>query len=345
MNTLWIKVVVHSLICMMILLANYGFNMFFNAEHIPFRDIFLLSGIYMVFYLIFAETFGFIWCKPFAMKIVLIGLYVLLAWNIVPIIDAIIYGILPAWGTVLYDESKPKNLHEYHFRIWRAFIVVNAFSLLYVALLQWYRNVRINTQINNDLRMYRARVIDSDYTFHFLKNIFHSTFGKMLLDDAPKEKHVKMDIIEFIGYLVTVEKLGAKDDWLLSKDKLYCFIRLLRYHYGKQAIQFEYAPDGTVPQELPRGVLLFPLENCLKHAIISPDMPVKLYLKVDNGGIELSCESRIDRLKIKEASGQGLLYLEKMMSNSNFSLQIDRQTTGEMYNLCILLSPLDHGKA
>jgi hypothetical protein len=282
----------------------------------------------MVFYLLLASTFGFIWFKRGLIKVLLIGLYVVLAWNIVPIIDAVIYRLLPALGTVLYDESKPQNLQEYHFRIWRAFIIVNVLSILYVVLLTWYRKTRVNIEMDRELQQYRVRVVDAAYTAHFLKNIFLSTFGRMLLDDAPKDRNTKMDIIEFLGYLLTVEQLGAMDNWLLSRDKLECFVRLLRYHYGKEAIVFSYNEDGTVPEDLPRGVLLFPLENCLKHALISPDTPVKLHVDVINGRVELCCASRMDRLKIKEPSGQGYLYLEKMMHNSRYHLQLDPQMQG-----------------
>lgn len=339
------KVAVHSVICLFILLVNYGFSRLFSTSHIPFRDIFFLSLIYMVFYVVLGEAFAFIWSKPLVVKVVLSGLYIVLAWNIVSIIDAAIYRLLPAMGTVLYDESKPQNLQEYHYRIWRGFIIVNALSVLYVVLLAWYRQKRANIEMDGDLQRYRARVVDAEYTSHFLKSIFQSTFGKMLLDDAPKERDTKMDIIEFLGYLFTIEKLGAMDDWLLSKDKLDCFVRLLKQHYGKQAVVFTDDQDGTLPKELPRGILLFPLENCLKHSLISPDTPVRLHLQVCGGRIELSCVSRIDHLKIKGASGQGYLHLQRMVRDSKYNLQLDPQTQGDLYSLHLVLTPLTYGKA
>lgn len=340
-----IRILLHLIIAAFILLWNYFLNYFYAQEYIPIIHIVAISAVYIFFYLNISIFFESLYDHSNPIRIIFGICYILLLWNLTWIIDKIIYFVLPYFEIILFDDNIPRNDSLFHYKIWDAFVSLNILAVIYFVLLRFALFYLKTKKIKKELAINRERVEDMKYTSHFMKNIFSESFGEMLLNNEPKDTRTKMDIVEFLGYILELEDLGKKDTWAYSLDKLHCFIRLLRKHYGSEAIDFKYVNDGSDILVLPRGILLFPLENCLKHAYISPDYPVIYNLTVENHVIDLECTSNTNHFKSRKKSGKGFLFLDEKIRFSDYTHVIEKKSNSKKYTLTMKLIPKSNGKA
>ena len=345
MTTSWLKIFIHIIIGLLLVIVIWGFNVFLNSVHIPIQHILALSGVYFIFYFILAQLFVFTWTQTFAIKILLLSMYLLLTYQLVNIVDRIVYDWLPAIDVILYDESVTPIKKAFQLRIWRAYITVNVLAILYVVVFKLFKYKLVNRKLNNDLEYFRARAIDMTYTSHFVRNIFLSKFGRMLLNDIPVDNTTKMDIIEFLVYIISMEEWKKEEEWEEALDSLNRFIRLLKVYYGERAVQFEYVEEGCwMPTKLPRGVLLFSLENCLKHGYIAPNAPVYLKVEILEEEIRQVCSNTIHLNTGDRLSGNGFQLLQKIIHYSHYNLQWSSALGNKIYTLTMLLTLNHHGK-
>ncbi len=340
-----ISVLLHLIIATFIFFWNYVLNYFYAQEDIPFIHIVAISGVYIIFYLIISFFWEVIYYQSNSIRIIFSLVYLVIGWNLTWIIDNIIYLILPYYDIILFDSSIPRNDSLFHYRVWDAFISLNILAIINLVIERYLAYYLKTRNLQKELAINRERVEDMKYTSHFMKNIFAESFGEMLLNNEPKDTRTKMDIIEFLGYILELEELGNRDTWDYSLDKLHCFIRLLRKHYGTESISFSLINDGSDVLLLPRGLLLFPLENCLKHAHISPDFPVIYKVIIDNSDIEIVCSSRIRQFKCREKSGKGFLLLNEKIKFSDYLHVIVGKTSSKSFTLNMKLTPNYNGKA
>src|SRR5690606_33476846 len=130
--------------------------------------------------------------------------------------DLIIYTLLPALGVQLYDDSVVRNYNDFHYRIWRGFGFINIFAMGYIFIWTSFLRQKRKRNFYKSLRIHRERVIDEQYTSHFLKSVLVGSFGSMLLSDETKDIHIKSDIIQILGYILEIENLGKTDTLLTS---------------------------------------------------------------------------------------------------------------------------------
>lgn len=334
-----IKILLHLIIAVFIFLWNYFLNYFYAQEDIPLNHIVAISAVYIFFYLTISFFLEVIYNQVNSIRVIFCLCYLVIGWNITWLIDNIIYKILPYSDIVLYDDTIPRNDSLFHYRIWDAFVSLNVLAVIYIVIQHYILYYLKNKKLQKELAVNRERVEDMKYTSHFMKNIFAESFGEMLLNDEPKDSRTKMDIVEFLGYILELEDLGKRDTWSYSLDKLHCFIRLLRKHYGEGAINFKIINDDSNVSLLPRGLLLFPLENCLKHAYISPDFPVIYELILDKNVIEITCTSSTHQFKSKEKSGKGFLFLNEKIKYSDYLPVIVKKSNTKSFTLNMKLIP------
>ncbi|MBD1428497.1 LytS family sensor histidine kinase [Sphingobacterium litopenaei] len=334
-----IRVLMHLIIAAFIFLWNYFLNYFYAQEEIPLLHIIAISSVYILFYLAISIFLEILFKNPNLIRAIVFLSYLIFAWNITWIIQEIIYSILPEIGIVLFNSNVPRNDTLFHYRIWDAFISLHIIALIYYVILRFVMYYLETKNLQKELAIKRERAEDMKYTSHFMKNIFSESFGQILLNNEPKDTRTKMDIIEFLGYILELEELGKKDSWGYSLDKLQCFIRLLRAHYGTESVVFNLINDGREINQLPRGLLLFPLENCLKHAYISPDYPINYKLIKENCTIEIECTSTTNHLKIKEKSGNGFLFLKEKINSSDYLHIMENTSNLKDYTLYLKLTP------
>lgn len=215
---------------------------------------------------------------------------------------------------------------QFYFRILSGYFTANLLAVV-VALVCGYINMRQEKKrLDQDLINYRDRAVGLKYTSHFLTSIFLTKFGDMLLNDAPKDKTTKRDIIQFLAYLMEVERPGGLRAWAEEMEHLNSFIRLLRRHYGENAILYSEVLHGGIFPAISTGILFFPLENCLKHALISAAYPVDYRLVVNQQEIVLTCQnywSPKDEL-LKSETGFEMLRYKLGQMNTPTSMDINR---------------------
>src|SRR5690606_9664154 len=89
----------------------------------------------------------------------------------------------------------------------------------------------------------------------------------------------------------------------------------------------------------PRGILIFPLENCLKHAKISPKYPVEYTLSIVDGVLRLKCVSYSHHLKIKMYSGTGNVLLKEKLDNCSYTYDVYHYQDDITYEFNLKLIP------
>ncbi|MNJ92230.1 hypothetical protein D3C87_98970 [compost metagenome] len=298
-------------------------NLLWSEEAIPFIQIAIAASLYTVYSYVITLLYLYIWKEGNKRRIVSVVLYVLISLTVIPCIHTLIYTILPKINIRFSHHVQSANLPKFYFRIISGYLVANllaagVFFRYKASLLKKERN-----ELNKDLKQFRERALDIQYTSHFLTTIFLTSFGKMLIDEEPVDKRTKRDIIQFLAYLLELEKNGELKPFEEELDQLNCFVRLLQDYYGERAVRYQSLIKGTDYPAIPTGILFFPLENCLKHALISSDYPIQFTLTGNGLQLALSCTNHWSPKndKIRSESGFGLL-------NAKLE-QVDYQTTLE----------------
>jgi hypothetical protein len=245
-----------------------------------------------------------------------------------------------------FDASRPKNMAKFYFRIMNGFLTANLLGLLVAVICRYFQVKQQKKNLNLDLSIYRDREAGLKYTSHFLTSIFLTKFGEMLLDDAPKDTAAKRDIVQFLAYLLEVERPGERKTWTEEIDQLHCFIRLLSRHYGEKAILYsETLHDGIYPA-IPAGILFFPLENCLKHAHISTDHPIRFRLDGTHQEIVLTCQNYWSPKDERLDPQTGFEMLRYKLGQMDAETAIDIKRTGNIFfvRLRLKLQPNEKAK-
>lgn len=339
MNIVLVRLFVHCLIVAIIFIYHYFLNYFFSSQYVSFTHVGWLNIVYFVFYIAICTIFEFV-LSGSKLKIILAFIvYALIALVLVDLIEVIIYKIMPSFGIQLYVESVERDFSYFHNRIWRGFLFLNFCAFFYIIFFRMLIIQKGRNDLERSLRINRERAVDVRYTSHFLKSVLVDSFGEMLLSDKTTDPGTKSDIVQFLGYILEIENLGKKDTLNVSVSVLNCFVRLLKRHYGEKSIEVEYINDGSVYNDLPRGILIFPLENCIKHAKLSPDYPIKYSLIIAEGILHIKCKSYIHHFKQKTISGIGNTLLKEKLINSDFIEVVNHHSDDTFYHFDLKLIP------
>lgn len=189
-----------------------------------------------------------------------------------------------------------------------------------------------------DLKIFRQRTVEIAYTAHFLDNIVASLFGKMLVEEMPKSLRAKKDIIQFLGYLSQVERIDLRASWAVELDQLNCFVRLLKDCYGDAAIQYVTPERIADAPDIPRGILFFPLENCLKHAHISAEKPIHFIVSDTAAGVRLSCSNHRKSIPVTDKEPTGFGLLDAKIKQADFEIKQESWQDGDQFFLILDLN-------
>lgn len=315
------------------------FNHFFNEVHIPLYQIGAVTAIYVLYLLLLSLLFAQLWDATTRKRFTLLLLYLFICLTLIPTVDNLVYVVFPKLGIYFFDERLPRDDVLFHQRIWRGYVFVHVCAYALVVCIRLLESVFERRRLADMLSAYQARAEAIRYTSHFLNTIFASTFGRMLVDYVGNDKGTKRDIIQFLGYLMRVDKLNRTGEWKEELDQLACFVRLLRAHFGARAIVTDIAvQEGKYPP-LPEALLFFPLENCLRHALISIDHPVHYQLLVQQDSAVLCCRNYRRSAALEHDGGTGFdLLRAKVEQSAAYTITWATEQINELYTLNIHLS-------
>lgn len=313
-------------------------NLYYADVHIPFVHVLGLTVLYFLFFGLLSMVFWQFMQEERRAKVLALLLFLILTFTVVPTVDCLVYVVFPWLGVQFYDESMPRNDAAFHYDIWRGYIFINAVALAFVFLLQFLERRSAARKADAELSDYRQQISGIAHTSHFLRTVFAGSFGRMLAEESPKNKQAKRDVIQFLGYLVRFDRPFAQVTWEEEVDQLECFARLLRAHYGAQAIELKIDQDGIDFPRLPWGILLFPLENCLRHALISPDYPIHYGLTIKSGMAVITCHNYWSPKEKDHDGGAGYRLLESKVLDTPYRLVCEGIRKKDTYELTIHLT-------
>ncbi|QQD11635.1 hypothetical protein [Sphingobacterium sp. UDSM-2020] len=281
----------HLFIFALMLTALWVANLLWSGEDIPFVQIIIAAGLYFGYSYMISNLILRFWGGARKQRVISVICYLILFITVIPIVQILIHDVLPLVGIIFFDDSLPENMPKFYFRIVSGYLIANLLAMIVAIGNRYFTVKKEKKKLDQDLRIYRDRVVGFQYTSHFLTSIFLTKFGEMLLNDVPKDKTTKRDIVQFLAYLLEVERPGDRKSWAEEMDQLHCFIRLLSRHYGEKAILYTETLHDRLYPAIPAGILFFPLENCLKHAHISTDQPIEFRLDGNHDEIVLTCQN------------------------------------------------------
>ncbi|MDR0265380.1 MAG: hypothetical protein LBJ04_19345 [Sphingobacterium sp.] len=312
-------------------------NQLWRSVVIPPLQILIAAGLYTLYSYIIFRLILLFWDGTGFQKLLSVGLYLLLTLTLFFFMRSLIYVLLPLIGIHFSRRTQPVELPLFHFHMAVRYLVAN----LLAGLSFWWRYAgltkRHNNQLNRDLEIFRARLLDMQYTSHFLRSVFVTSFGKMMIAGTPKNQRIKRDVMQFLAYLMRIEGMGQPQPLDLELDELHCFIRLLRFHYGENAVCYQERIAGQHDWTIPAGVLFFPLENCLKHGKINPDNPVELQLTADGSGINLCCKNCWSPRHAGISSETGFTLLEAKLRQVDYKSSVEKLLRDDIFTVQIKL--------
>lgn len=310
-------------------------NFFFARQSIPFIQIVIVSLLHCFYSCALAVVITGVWIGNSRQRTWSVLGFIVLTATVIPIIQLLVYKLLPAMGVVFYDESKPKHMEAFYFRILRGYAWAFVFGMFIVVACKF---VGAKKWISEKLAVYQNRVINDRYTSHFLSNLMLTSFGKNLIEGIPEDTRTKRDVIQFLAYHFEIGEDNSFGSWKNELDYLRCFIRLLQVYYGTAALRYKEDLRSAVYPQIPKGVLFFPLENCLKHALINAEHPLEFALISTEKGICLSCSNHWSPKEHMDESGEGLSLLTAKLEMADFNTEIITDLTNDFFHIQIHLN-------
>jgi cytochrome c oxidase subunit IV len=263
--------------------------------------------------------------------------YLLLSCTLFGVVDFFVLQVYPRWGIRLAENIMPYGSTGFHREVFWDYVFFNAVALVFVQLFHAYKRQRYVVELQKDLEWVRMRKTFSKHSSHFLASILASSFGRMFTESEHRDKQTKRDVFQVLGYLNRIEEQDGQHSWEDEIDLLECFVRLMKVHFGRDAVRLHCTVvKGDYPA-LPWGTLLFPLENCLKHALLSPDYPVDYQLELCSGKCTVVCTNYWSP-KEHQAGGMGFKLMEARLRGSCYELIYNAVKTDDKYKLTLNLN-------
>lgn len=327
------------LFCFLIFLMLIGgMNYFRKDVTIPFEQIIITVALYLFYCVTISSLIVGAWNQTWTRLLVNVMIYLFLTFTFIPFIDFLIHDFLPRFEIVFFDDTLPEDHAAFRARLISGYVTVNAFAGIVCLGYAAISLLRERRQLNNDLKSYRDRAVGMKYTSHFLSTIFIGKFGEMLINKVPKDKRAKRDIIQFLAYLLEVENTARMNPLLEELDHLECFVRLLKMYYGEGCIDYDQQLDSKQCLDIPTGALFFPLENCLKHAHISADYPVRYKLLLNDRGLTVTCQNTWSPKQDLIKSGTGFALLRAKLEQVDYLSCVETSLEEDTFSVNIKLS-------
>lgn len=336
----------HLFIFVFMLTALWVAHVLWSREDIPYTQIIIPAGLYFGYSYLISNLILRFWGGARKQRVISVMCYLILFITVIPLTQILIHNVLPLARIIFFDDCLPKNMPRLYFRILNGYFTANLLAIIVALGGRYFTVEQEKKKLDQDLRIYRDRVVGLQYTSHFLTSIFLTKFGEMLLNDTSKDKTSKRDIVQFFAYLLEVERPGKRKTWIEEMGQLHCFIRLLSRHYGEKAILYsETLYDGIYPA-IPAGILFFPLENCLKHAHISADQPIEFRLDGNHHEIVLTCQNYWSpkHERLEPETGFEMLRYKLRQMDTETAIAIKRTKNTFLVRLQLKLQPNEKAK-
>lgn len=319
-----------------------GLNYFRDDYQIPLVQISIVITLYLGYSVLISYLILHAWSRRWIKIVVNAIIYLFLTFTFIPFIDFLVHKFLPQFGVVFFVVDLPENYVAFRARLISGYMTANLFAIFACLTYGGIYLLRNKRQLNKDLKQYRDRAVAIKYTSHFLTSVFANKFGEMLINDVPKDKTAKRDIIQFLAYLLEVEQLNKTATIVDEVDHLECFVRLLKMYYGEGTVLYSRESDDNIRYpDIPTGVLFFPLENCLKHANISVEYPVSYKISYMAAGLVVNCHNSWSPKEVLVHSGTGFVLLEAKLAQVDYTSSIDAKQDGGIFSVHLKLNFLN----
>lgn len=190
-----------------------------------------------------------------------------------------------------------------------------AFTVAITRLIQYHFEKK---QLLKKLAGLQQQFIQQEVKTHFISNILSTNIGAVLLQSKPDQKRKIIAMIELLAYFNKVDQgsiglVSVKEELRQLKH----FIAMINQQYGEDTVictGLEVAE--TVDNNIPLGLLLLPLENCLKYARLGPKFPIRYNVRCVNVGWEIMCVNYIDWKSVEStvSTGRGIEMVKKQIT-------------------------------
>lgn len=263
--------------------------------------------------------------------------------NLISLLSLIFYGILVS---VLFPYVVHKYVYHQTGQNLKYTVAYNAFLALSVDLIvisiyysrylvfYWQKAIKKYEETKRDHLVAKYEALKSQVNPHFLFNSLNTLTGIVEQDQAKAVDFIKKlsDIYRYV--------LEQKDKELVSlNDEIHfvkCYIYLAKMRHG-DGLRFVIQVDSPQKFILPLGLQIL-VENCIKHNIISDDMPLNITINENKSYIIV--KNNLQRKKvIKEQAPIGLENLKKRYEYiTNIPVEIVEDETSFIVKIPIIES-------
>lgn len=310
----------------------WNVNAKYVEDHIPHRHIAAVVLLYAAYYSVHLLCFDMVWKGGWARRIIGVVGITVLYWTLFPVMYKLIQEWMPTVGLQLFDDTVPYNEADFRKRLISPYIIVVSMAAFTVAITRLIQHHFEKRQLLKRLDGLQQQFIHREIKTHFISNILSTNIGAVLLQSKPDQKRKIIAMIELLAYFnkVDQERMGLVS---LKQElrQLKHFIAMIDQQYGERTVICTGLDDLKKAEDvIPLGILLLPLENCLKYARLDPRYPVRYAIKRVDGGVEIRCVNYIDWRGVESmgSTGKGIEMVEKQISVLGLPISITVQQDG-----------------
>lgn len=313
----------------------WNVNTDYVVDHIPHRHIIAVVVLYAVYYIMHLLCFDMLWKGRWIRRIIgAIGITVLY-WTLFPVMYKLIQEWMPAVGLQLFDDAVPYNEVDFRKRLISPYVIVLIMAAFTVAAARLIQHHFEKMKLLKKLDGLQQKFIKREIKTHFISNILSTNIGAVLLESKPDQKRKIIAMIELLAYFNKVDQ-GRMGLVSLKEElrQLKHFIAMINQQYGTGTVMCTGLTDGNKAQNgIPLGLLLLPLENCLKYARLSPKFPIRYNIKQMDEGWEILCVNYIDWRSVESmgSTGRGIEMVEKQIKMLRLPVHITVQQDEERF--------------
>lgn len=322
----------------------WNVNAKYVVDHIPHRHIVAVVVLYTAYYSMHLLCFDMLWKGGRARRIIgAIGIAILY-WTLFPVMYKLIQDWMPAVGLQLFDDTVPYNEANFRKRLISPYVIVVIMAAFTVAAARLIQHHFEKKQLLKKLDGLQQEFIKREIKTHFISNILSTNIGAVLLQSKPDQKRKIIAMIELLAYFNKVDQGGMGLVPLKEElRQLKHFVAMICQQYGEGTVVCAGLEDGGTAEDcIPLGLLLLPLENCLKYARLGPKFPIRYDIKRVDGGWNILCVNYIDWKSVESivSTGRGIEMVEKQITVLRLPIHIAVQQDEEKFFFTININKL-----
>ncbi|PRD56699.1 hypothetical protein C5749_05565 [Sphingobacterium gobiense] len=322
----------------------WNVNAKYVDDYIPHRHIAAVVILYAAYYSAHLLCFDMLWKGGWARRIIGAIGTAMLYGTLFPVMYKLIQEWMPAVGLQLFDDTVPYNEADFRKRLISPYIIVVSMAAFTVATARLIQHHFEKKQLLKQLDGLQQQFIDREIKTHFISNILSTNIGAVLLQTKPDQKKKIIALIELLAYFNKVDQ-GSMGVVPLKQElrQLKHFIAMIDQQYGEGTVICAGLEDGGMAEdEIPLGLLLLPLENCLKYAQLGPKFPIRYNMRRVDDGWNILCISYINWGSVESvvSTGRGLEMAEKQITVLRLPIQIAVRQDEEKFFFTININKL-----